>query len=289
MSAADAAALVKDGDTVILGGCMFSRPPMALICEVLRRRRKNLVVCRNLSWLEAELLMIGGATTHLITSWQGLGVPWGLSRILREEVENGRVRFEEWSHFAMGLRFRAAAMGLPFLPARTMLGSDLMKVSAARTVQCPFTGETLAAIPALVADVALIHVHRADRFGNCQIDGYTHMDEDISRAAETVIVSAEEVVPDEEIRRHPDRTVIPGLVVDGVVEAPFGAYPGECYGLYETDFGHVDAYAQAARSGGASAVKAYLERYVYGLSSHAELVSLSDVGPLQRAARELTS
>ncbi|HEX6512241.1 MAG TPA: CoA-transferase, partial [Chloroflexota bacterium] len=220
MSAADAAALVKDGDTVILGGCMFARTPMALIHELLRQNRKDLVVCRNLSWLEAELLLIGGATTHLITSWQGLGVPWGLSPILRSEVESGRARFEEWSHFAIGLRFRAAAMGVPFLPALTMLGSDLMRVTEAKTIDCPFTGQRLAAIPALFADVAIIHVHRADLFGNCQIDGYRHMDEDICRAATTVIVSAEEIVPEDDLRRHPDRTAIPGLVVDAVVEAP---------------------------------------------------------------------
>ncbi|HLG73707.1 MAG TPA: CoA-transferase, partial [Chloroflexota bacterium] len=104
MSAAKAAALVHDGDTVAIGGCMFSRTPMALIHELLRKARKDLVICRNLSWLESELLMIGGATSHLVTSWEGLGVPWGLSRILREQVEGGHVRFEEWSHFAMGLR-----------------------------------------------------------------------------------------------------------------------------------------------------------------------------------------
>ncbi|MFI5267883.1 MAG: CoA transferase subunit A [Chloroflexota bacterium] len=291
MAAADAAKLIEDGDTEIVGGCMFSRTPMALLHELLRQRRKGLLIARNLSWLEAELLMIAGASRHLITSWQGLGVPWGLSRILREEVESGRVRFEEWSHFAMGLRFRAAAMGVPFLPALTMLGSDLMQTTDAKAIECPFTGETLAAIPALFADVALIHVHRADRFGNCQIDGYTHMDEDICRAATRVIVSAEEIVPDEDIRRHPDRTVIPSLVVDAVVEAPFGAYPGECYGLYETDFDHIDAYVRAVRTSGAAAVQDHLQRYVYGVSSHEDFMRLFDPAVLQAkriAASELT-
>jgi glutaconate CoA-transferase, subunit A len=292
MSAAGAVKLVQDGDTVIAGGCMFSRPPMALLHELLRQGRKDLTIARNLSWLEAELLMIAGATTHLVTSWQGLGVPWGLSRVLREEVESGRVRFEEWSHFAMGLRFRAAAMGVPFLPALTMLGSDLMRTTETKTIDCPYTGQTLAAIPALFADVALIHVHRADRFGNCQIDGYTHMDEDVCRAATRVIVSAEEIVPDGEIRREPDRTVIPSLVVDAVVEAPFGAYPGECYGRYETDFEHVDAYVQASRQDGAEAVRDYLRRCVFDVGSHGEFLRLFDPAVLrgkQQAARELTA
>jgi glutaconate CoA-transferase, subunit A len=290
-SASDAVKLIADGDTVIVGGCMFSRTPMALLHELLRQRRNSLVIARNLSWLEAELLLVAGASSHLITSWQGLGVPWGLSRILREEVESGRVRFEEWSHFAMGLRFRAAAMGVPFLPALTMLGSDLMQTTDAKTIACPFTGHTLAAIPALFADVALVHVHRADRFGNCQIDGYTHMDEDVCRAATRVIVSAEEIVSEDEIRKHPDRTVIPSLVVDAVVEAPFGAYPGECYGLYETDFDHVESYVQAVRATGPDAVHDYLARYIYGVSSHEAFMRLFDPAVLEAkrtAARDLT-
>ena len=133
---------------------------------------------------------------------------------MREYVESGRVRFEEWSHLGLGLRFRAAAMGVPFLPTLTMLGSDLMDVGGSKTITCPYTGETLHAVPALFPDVALIHVHRADRFGNCQIDGYPHMDADIALAAATVLVTAEEIVSEDEIRRHPDRTVIPGFVVD---------------------------------------------------------------------------
>ena len=103
---------------------------------------------------------------------------------MREYVESGRLAFEEWSHLALGLRFRAAAMGVPFLPSLTMLGSSLMDVGGSKTIECPYTGETLHAVPALFPDVALLHVHRADRFGNCQIDGYPHMDADIARAAD---------------------------------------------------------------------------------------------------------
>src|SRR5439155_19103533 len=135
---------------------------MAMVHKLIRHQRREHVICRNLSWLEAELLMVGGATRHLVTSWQGLGVPWGLSRVLREEVEGGRVKFEEWSHFAMGLRFRAAAMGVPFLPTTTMLGSDLVKVTSAKPIDCPFTGAMLEVMLAIVADVAISRAHRAE-------------------------------------------------------------------------------------------------------------------------------
>ena len=113
-------------------------------------------------------------------------------------------------------------MGVPFLPALTMLGSDLMGVGGTKTIADPYTGETLAAVPALFPDVAFIHVHRADRFGNAQIDGYPHMDADIARAATTVLMTTEEIVPEEETRRYPERTVIPGFAVDALVLAPFG-------------------------------------------------------------------
>src|SRR5437660_919041 len=203
-----------------------------------------------------------------------IGLPWGVSKIMREHVESGRVPLEEWSHLALGLRFHAAAMGVPFLPTLTMLGSDLMEVGGTQTLRCPYTGETLALVPALFPDVALLHVHRADRFGNCQIDGYPHMDADIARAATTVIVSAEEILDDDAVKRQPDRTLIPGLVVDAVVEAPYGAFPGECYGLYETDFAHYDEYAARQDAKGLDGVREYLERYVYGPPTHQAYLDL---------------
>ncbi len=188
----DAGLRVKDGDHVAVGGCLFSRTPMALVRELLRQRRRGLTLSRNLTCTEGEFLMAAGAVERIVTAWMSIGLPWGVSKILRHYVESGQVALEEWSHLALGLRFRAGAMGVPFLPALTMLGSDLMAVAGTKTVQDPYTGETLAAIPALFPDVALLHVHRADRFGNCQIDGYPHMDVDIARAATTVLVTTED-------------------------------------------------------------------------------------------------
>lgn len=292
MSAAEAVQLVRDGDTIALGGCCYARPPILLIRELLRQGRRNLTVARNLLSFEGDWFLLTGAATTLITSWMGPGLPWGLSRPLRHYVESGQVRFEEWSHLAIGLRFRAAAMGVPFLPTLTMLGSDLLAVGGAKTMTCPFTGERLALIPALFPDVALLHVHRADPFGNCQIDGYTHMDADIASAATTVLVTAEEIVDPEQIRREPARTVIPGFLVDAVVEAPFGAYPGECYGRYETDFAHLDAYAAAIAAKGLDGAREYLERYVLGPATHEAYLALFDPAALarqQQAARELVS
>jgi glutaconate CoA-transferase, subunit A len=281
----DAAARVSDGDVVALGGSLFSRTPMALVHAMLRARRTRLTLARNLTCQEGELLMAAGAVERVVTAWLGIGLPWGVSKVMRERVENGTVAYEEWSHLAIGLRFRAAAMGVPFLPALTMLGSDLAGIAPMKTVDDPYTGARLAAIPALHPDVALLHVHRADRFGNCQIDGYPHMDADIARAATTVVVTTEALMAEDEVRRDPGRTVIPGFLVDAVVHVPWGAFPHECYGLYEADFDHFDEYTAAIHARGTGAVSEFLHRCVYGPASWLEYLELWGAERLARQAR----
>src|SRR5215470_6313155 len=209
MSIADAAELVHDGDHIAIGGCLYSRTPTLLLRELLRQHRRDVVLSRSLMCYEGELFLAAGASREIVTSWVGIGLPWGLSRIVREFVEGGTARFEEWSHLAIGLRFHAAAMGVPFLPTLSMLGSNLLDTTGAKSMRCPFTGEEICLIPALFPDVALIHVHRADPLGNAQVDGYPHMDADIAAAAHTVVLSAEEIVDPDQIRRTADRTVIP--------------------------------------------------------------------------------
>ena len=292
IEAAEAVRLVSDGDHVAVGGCLFSRTPMLLVREILRQRRRGLTLSRSLMCFEGEMMMVAGAADEIVTSWLGIGLPWGLSRVLRHYVESGAVRYEEWSHLGLGLRYQACAMGVPFLPSLTMIGSDLMRTSQAKTIEDPFSGRMVTAIPALFPEVAILHVHRADRFGNCQIDGYTHMDADIARAACRVLVTAEEIVDDEVFRRQPDRTTIPGFVVDAVVHAPLGAFPGECYGLYETLFEHFDYYVGLINEQGMDGVRAYMDRFVYGPASHEAYVELFDsdlVARQRRFARELTS
>ena len=275
---------VKDGDHVAIGGCLYSRTPLALIWALLRRRPRRLTLSRNLMSYEGEWAVVAGAAEKLVTSWMGIGLPWGLSRIQREYVESGRILFEEWSHLALGLRYRAAAMGVPFLPSLTMLGSSLMDVGGSKTIECPYTGETLHAVPALFPDVALVHVHRADRFGNGQIDGYPHMDADLVRAATTVLMTAEEIVSDDVIRRHPDRTVIPGFAVDALVHVAYGSYPHECYGLYDSEPAHFTVYVDGIKQRGAAGVSDYLERYVYAPRTHADYLELFEESARHAAA-----
>jgi glutaconate CoA-transferase subunit A len=235
---------------------------MALLFALLKRRPQRLTLSRPLACYEVELFLAAGAAERIVTSWVGIGLPWGLAPVFRHYIETGAAIYEEWSHLAMGLRYKSGAMGVPFLPAMTMLGSDIAGQVGLQTVTCPYTGERLAAFPALNPDVAVIHAHRADMFGNVQVDGYRHMDTDMARAARTVIVSAERIVSTEEISAQPSATMLPHFAVDAVVEAPHGAYPHECYGSYEADTDHFDSYVRAIREHGTTAALRYVEQQV---------------------------
>jgi glutaconate CoA-transferase, subunit A len=286
MSLEDAAALVPDGALLGIGGSTLSRTPMAMIWALIRAGRRDLVCARGISSSEGELLFAAGASRHLITSWFSLGIVWGVSRIMRLYTESNRARFEEWSHLAMGLRFRAGAMGVPFLPMRSMLGSDVIaQLADTRIIDCPFSGEKLVLVPALNPDVALIHVQRCDPYGNAQIDGLPFMDLDIAMAANWVILTTERIVSNDQIRRRPDQTKIPFFAVDAVVEVPFGSAPHECYGLYEPLFSHLDGYAAQLKQDPEAGMRDYLARYFYGPKIWAEYLDLLGFAELLDAGR----
>jgi len=260
-----AAALVKDGEHVAIGGCMMSRTPMALLWALVRAGRRDLTFSRSIVSSDGDIVVASGIGKKVITSWFSQGIVWGISRVMRHWVESGTTEFEEWSHLAMGLRYRAAAMGLPFLPIRSLMGSDVQRrvSSQTREMVCPFTGEKLILVPALRPDVAIIHVQRCDAYGNAQIDGLQFMDIDLPMAANRVIITTERVVSNDQIRRSPDRTKFPFFVVEAVVEVPYGSAPHECYGLYEPFFKHMDLFAKLTKEDPERGSRTYLERFFY--------------------------
>ncbi|WP_422742003.1 CoA transferase subunit A [Mycobacterium sp. WMMD1722] len=258
-SAAEAVRRLVPDDAVIgVGGTNHARTPMALLIEILRQGRTGLTMTRPLSCIEAELMLATGTADRIMTSWVGVGHGWGLAPVVRRMVEEGHPVFEEWSHLGIGLRYKAGAMGVPYLPTISMLGSDIDRDLDLAKVTCPYTGQLLNAVPSLNPHVALIHVQRADRQGNAQIDGYQLMDADLALAARRVIISAEEIVETDQFRTDPARTVIPGFAVDAVVHQPMGAYPHECYGHYEADLDEFTAYMQAVKSGGIDGARSYV-------------------------------
>ena len=241
------------------------RCPMTLVREVLRQGRKDLRVAGQ-GVTELDLWLAAGIVKALDITYIAMEV-YGTSNALRRAVESGQVeKVVEWSNGGLSWRFKAAAMGVPFIPVRSMLGSDTFRYSAAKLVECPFTGEKLALLPALILDVGLIHVHRADRYGNSQIEGITGFGVEMARASKRLIVSAEEIVPTEDIRRYPDRTAIPYYLVDAVVHAPFGSHPGEMAYVYCRDEPEIKAWVQAAET--AEGAEAYLREWIYDLPDH---------------------
>lgn len=294
MTLSDAVGLVKDGDQVALGGNTFSRTPFALVWETVRQRKKNLQIVRNITSSEGDLLLAGGCTNHYVTSWFSQGIIWGVSRIMRHFTESGMVRYDEWSHMSIGMMFRAGALGVPFMPTRVMMGSDMARLleSEIKELACPFTGDKLALLPALNPDVAFIHVQRADPHGNAQYDGLPFMDADVAMAANKVILTTEQIISNDQIRRAPDQTKIPFFCVEAVVEVPYGSAPHECSGMYEPFYNHMDQYAKLTREKGIDGAEEYLEKHVYSPNSwddYLGLIGIHDVIEATKAGRRMYS
>jgi glutaconate CoA-transferase subunit A len=257
-----------------------------MIWALIRARRKDLVISRSITSTEGDLLLASGISRHVITSWFTQGIVWGVSKVMRHYTENRLAQFEEWSHMSIGLRYRAGAMGLPFIPSRSMLGSDVIVRlgGMVRTMSCPFTGEELVLLPALNPDVVLIHVQRCDCYGNAQIDGLQFMDIDMAMAANRVILTTECIVSNDQIRRTPDQTRIPFFAVEAVVEVPMGSAPHECYGLYEPFFPHLDAYAARTKDP-VKGAQAYLDEYYYEPTSWTDYLARLGMAEVLDACR----
>lgn len=256
---------VKEGDYIGTELYGTVRAPMSLTREVVRQRPKNLRVSGQ-GVLELDLLLAAGLVEALDITYIGLEV-YGVSNALRREVESGRVkRVTDWSNAALSWRLKAASMGVPFLPIRSMLGTDTLRYSAAKVVEDPFTGIKICLIPAMILDISLIHVHRCDKYGNAQIDGISGFAFEIARASKRLILSTEEIVDTEVIRRQPDRTIIPYYLVDAVVHAPYGSYPGEMVYNYARDEEEIRAWVKASNT--AEGAEEYLQKFVYGLPDH---------------------
>jgi acyl CoA:acetate/3-ketoacid CoA transferase alpha subunit len=196
----------------------------------------------------------------------------------RRAIEEGRIEVVDHSHLAMALRFLAGSLGLPFMPAKSMLGTDLLRQEA-RNGKPPFAlvsnpwdlDEKVVLLPACTPDVSIVHAQRADETGNVVIDGFTTHEPEMVRASKSVIVSCEELVSPDVIRADPDRTTIPYLYVDAVVVQPWGAYPTAAHRYYEHDAAHIEGYQRAARAGGPQ-YEEYLDTYVRGCSTFDEFL-----------------
>ena len=262
-----------DGDYCAFGGFGHVRFSMAGIYELVRQRRRRLAIAGKTAVHDVDVLVASGVVDRVDCAYSFGHELRGLSPAGRRAVEGGKVRVvAELSNAAFQWRFRAAAMGLPWIPARTMLGTDTLRYSVAKVVEDPMTGKPLALLPACYPDFAFIHVHRCDRYGNAQIDGTIIEDRELALAAKRLIITTEKVIDEEEIRRAPDRTVIPFFVVDAVCEVPYGSHPGNMPLLYYSDEEHMAEWLSLSRA--EEGVERYLQKYVYPVEDFKEYVEL---------------
>src|SRR5438067_2940098 len=265
--------LVHDGDYLAIGGFGCARIPTAVVHEILRQGKQNLRFAGHTATHDFQILCAGnltgrGKTLAAVDVAYVVGLEArGLSPHARRVMESGTVAVTEWTNYTLALRLEAAAMGVPFLPARSLLGTDTFRHSAARVIECPFTGERLAALPALSPDVAAIHVHEADRYGNCRLRGTTVADLELARASKKVIVTCERLIPHDEIRRDPSRTAIPFLCVDAVCEVPYGSYPGNMPYEYFSDEAHLRRWLEVEKD--VEGLKRFLDEFIYGVPDFA--------------------
>jgi glutaconate CoA-transferase subunit A len=270
------AKLVRDGDYLAIGGFGCDRLPTAVAHEILRQGKQGLAFAGHTATHDFQILCAGnltgrGQTLARVDAAYIVGLEArGLSPHARRVIESGTVEVCEWTNYALAVRLQAAAMGLPYLPTRTMLGTDTFRYSAAKAVECPFTGEKLAALPALSPDVAAIHAHEADRFGNCRIRGTTVADLELARASKRVIVTCERLIPEDEIRNDPTRTVIPFLCVDAVCEVPYGSYPGNMPYEYFSDEPHLKQWLDAEKD--LETFRRFLDEFIYSVPDFAAYI-----------------
>jgi glutaconate CoA-transferase subunit A len=260
---------VPDGASVALGTALECLIPFAAAHELIRQARRHLTLVGPISDIAFDQLIAAGCVRRIVAAWVG-NVQHGSAYAFRRAVEQGvpnRVEVEDHSNFSIALALEAAALGVPYLPTRSLLGSDVLaRNPRLRAAACPFTGDPLVLVPALAPDVAILHVQRADAQGNCHAWGPTGVSAAAGKASRSVIVVTEELVEPAVIRSDPNRTLLPGFLVTAVVPLPMGAHPSPVQGHYHRDHAvYADWHRRSATVEGAAA---WLDEWVRGPGDH---------------------
>lgn len=279
MSTADAIGkFVHDGEFLFIGGYVC-RPPFAAIHEIIRQKKKDLTITRSNAADDFDMLIGAGCVKRFIATFISLGV-YGLARCYRRSIEKGiphKIELEEYTNLSLPLMLMAGAMGMPFVPVKDMVGTDLMNVKSFmgdgkyKMIESPFDGSPVMLAPALHPDVAIIHVQQADEEGNAQMWGIGGDCKWGANAARKVIVSCERIVSRETIGKDPSRTIVPAFKVVAVTEEPFGAHPGYTPGFYDMDLAYGYLYKEASNT--VEGFQAFLDEWVFGVKDRTEYVN----------------
>ena len=268
------AADVQNGASIAMGCGLESLIPFAASYEIIRQNKRNLTLIAPISDIQFDQLIGAGCVNKIIASWVG-NVAAGLGHNYRRAAEAGipqRIEIEEHSNFTISLGLQAAASGLPFLPTRTVKGSDFRSGSQFASVRCPFTNEDLLAVRAIRPDAAILHVQRADKEGNAHAWGNFGVMREAAFAAKKVILTCEELVDHDVILSDPNRNVIPSFLVSSVVHQPFGSHPSPTQGYARRDDNFYFQYHKATRS--REGFAQWLQKWVLGIKDHREFLDL---------------
>ncbi|MDD2420751.1 MAG: CoA transferase subunit A [Heliobacteriaceae bacterium] len=285
---------VNDGDNIGIGGFVNARQPIAIVHEIIRQGRKDLILSFQSAGLAPEYLAGAMAIDpdHLSIKRMELAYfaheAFGISPLLRYLTENSLVELEDWSNYNMSARFKAASIGLPFIPCRSPLGSDMLQTNRAKVITCPFTERPIMLLPASHPNVALIHVQEADIYGNCRIQGPLYTCPEIAMAAANIIVTCDRLIEYDEMTRYPNRISLPYFAVDAVIEVPFGSYPGNCNGIHYFDEQHIQEFrglCEKARKGDKAGLKEYYDKYIFGVKNTTEFVNQLPLSQIQHVQK----
>jgi len=275
----EAVKLVHDGAHLFWGGFGFQRPPMAFAHELVRQKKRDLTLYTCGSEMDLDILSGARVISRLEIAFYAIeGI--GLAPNIQRRVRDGSIQIEDYSNLAMVLRFLGGALGVPFMPLKSMLGTDMLTKSRfrknkAHVMDCPFTGEKVVLVPSVKPDFSIVHACRVDKEGNAQIDGTRGEDIEGARAGKKTIVLAEEIIDSSVIRAQPDQTVIPNIYVSHVIECPWGSYPMMVYNYYDYDMEHVRKYYEQCQT--EEGWEKYLNEYILSVDSHMEFLQKAGV------------
>lgn len=267
MSLSDAAALVQDGMTIAIGGGLSWREPMAFLRELIRQGRQNLHLVGTAHGVDVDMLCGAGAVSVVEESYVGFEQDFGMAPNFRHACEEGRTKVYDTCCHTLLQQLRAAEFGVPFLPVRSIQGTDFLQLHTEyKTMTCPFTGLPLVLVPALAPDVAIVHAQYGDIHGNLKILPPLVADLLFIRASKHIIATVDRLLPADELRAMQPN--VPYFWVEAVVEVPYGAHPTSCYPFYAYDRAHLTDYYHAAQGGFDTFAKEYLAPYVFEATSH---------------------
>lgn len=260
---------IHDGDVLYLAG-FTHLIPFGVAHEIIRQRKKELTLCRATPDLVYDQMIYAGCAKKIVFSWSG-NPGAGLLRGFRQWVEQGKLEIEEYTHFGLATRLLAGAHGISFYPLKSIRGSDLPEYNPQiKTIKCPYTGDVVTVVPALNPDVGVIHAQRADSEGNVQLWGIVGEQQEVAFASKKLIVTVEEIVDTSIIRSDPSRTVIPGFLVDAVVELGWGAHPSYAQGYYDRDNPFYIEWSSITANN--DEVMKWLDEWVFGVKDRKEYV-----------------